>query len=449
MFDRGVFDRAATRTSTTGVVAFVALLAGMLIGFWTATAVTGTEAATARFPPPSGTESLSVSPAPEPPPAPTTTPSPHTTIGTGGTSSPLRVSVLMWTSGGLSAGTSTAVTALAEVESSTVVRGDQLDLVGSRAADGSIVSELTDGWRIPLDALAVDPDPYATAIASWADVSAADAAAFTALAEGEGSGRAVLTESSAALRGVGVGGELRLLTGTVVVVGVVDDVIGAGAEVVVDIETGRALGVETERYLLIESRASRSAIEAALSGVTDAPLRLRAPGETPYPRHGDAVLPQLVVKDQFGEFAYRPRPGRDVEIDPSWIGENIVTVDLPLVGTTVCHRSVVPQLEAALSDLANRGLSQLIDPAGYAGCFAPRLIAPGLGMSRHAWGIAVDLNAYDNPAGSTTMKDIRLVETMAEQGFGWGGEWLNPDAMHFEMVDPPGPSLISDVTPPS
>ncbi len=442
-------DRRLTRSSTGGLVAIVALLAGVLVGFWAATAISGSEAAAPRFPtvPPTVLASPSTVTSPPETPSSASQETPTPSSASPAAQTPSSASLLLWTSGGLAPGLAASVAGLDEVDSSTVVRGDQLDLVGSTTADGAVVSDLVDGWRIPLDVLAVDPAVYLAVIDSWAPISPSDAAAFAAL--GPAPGRAVLTETSAAQRGVGTGGHLDLITGTVEIVGVVDDVVGAGAEVIVDLGTGSELGVDTERYILIESRASRSGIEAVLTGLTAAPLRLRAPGETPYPRHGDAVLPQLVVKAVFGEFAYRPLSGRDVEIDPSWIEEHIVTVDLPLVGTTRCHRDVVPLVEAALSDLVNRSLSQLIDAAGFAGCFAPRLIGPGLGMSRHAWGIAVDLNAYDNPAGSTTMKDVRLVDAMAEQGFGWGGQWLNPDAMHFEVVDPPGPSLETTVVPPS
>ena len=77
-----------------------------------------------------------------------------------------------------------------------------------------------------------------------------------------------------------------------------------------------------------------------------------------------------------------------------------------------------------------------LDPAGFAGCWNPRYIRPttgrSSGISRHAWGAAVDLNAESNPQGSAGTQDPRLVEVMLEWGFTWGGDWLVPDPMHFE-----------------
>ena len=55
-------------------------------------------------------------------------------------------------------------------------------------------------------------------------------------------------------------------------------------------------------------------------------------------------------------------------------------------------------------------------------------------VSRHAWGIAVDINAQDNPYGAPSQQDPRLVEVMADHGFIWGGDWPTPDAMHFELT---------------
>jgi len=89
---------------------------------------------------------------------------------------------------------------------------------------------------------------------------------------------------------------------------------------------------------------------------------------------------------------------------------------VPLLGEVRCHREILGPLAAALGELEAAGLGGLVDAADYAGCFSPRLIGPGSGPSRHTWGLAVD----------------RLVEVMERHGFGFGGRWPVPDAMHFE-----------------
>ncbi len=158
-----------------------------------------------------------------------------------------------------------------------------------------------------------------------------------------------------------------------------DEIIGA-AEVVISQATGSSLGVVTPRYLLISYEGDRLAVEAAVrSSFGGLPVRLRAPGETPFLRYGDAVLPQSLIKAQFGEFAYRMLDERSFEPDPGWVAENIVTTELPLLGQVTCHRSVVPLVHNAMAEMKKRDLESLVDPEEFAGCWNPRLIARGQG----------------------------------------------------------------------
>jgi hypothetical protein len=165
-------------------------------------------------------------------------------------------------------------------------------------------------------------------------------------------------------------------------------------------------------------------------------LRVRARGETPFLRYGDAVLPQLVVKETFGEFAAGPASDGTVQIDPTWRARNIVTVGLPILGDVTCHRVLIPQLRAALRTVAQEGLGFTINKGQYGGCFGPRFIGlnPGGRLSHHAWGIAIDINVAENAFGTKADQDPRLVDIFESHGFTWGGRWLVPDGMHFEWV---------------
>ena len=73
------------------------------------------------------------------------------------------------------------------------------------------------------------------------------------------------------------------------------------------------------------------------------------------------------------------------------------------------------------------------------GCFVPRLIRGPSGgfLSRHSFGIAIDVNPSTNPFGGTPTIDQRLVEIVKKYGFSWGGTWTRPDGMHFEWTGPP------------
>jgi hypothetical protein len=215
----------------------------------------------------------------------------------------------------------------------------------------------------------------------------------------------------------------------------------AAAEVVVARDSAAGLGITRERFVLMTASDSADATGSDVRAlITDGtPLRLRQPGETPYLRSSDAVLPQARIKDIFDEFAYVPAaPGaRELRLDPAWVSANIVTADLPVIGTVRCHRALVPALRGAMQELADRNLAGLVE--GHWGCFNPRLIRAGGELSRHAWGAAIDVNFTSNPTGTTSTLDPRLVSVMERWGFVSGSDWLVPDPGHFEYVAPPRP----------
>jgi hypothetical protein len=113
---------------------------------------------------------------------------------------------------------------------------------------------------------------------------------------------------------------------------------------------------------------------------------------------------------------------------------------MPVIGSAECHRAVLPALAAALTevDALQRQLmaeQALVDPPLLAadadlGCWNPRLIRPGEGVSRHAYGTAIDLRA---PA-ATGAHDPRLIDIFRAHGFTWGGDFVATDPIHFEWV---------------
>ena len=87
--------------------------------------------------------------------------------------------------------------------------------------------------------------------------------------------------------------------------------------------------------------------------------------------------------------------------------------------------------------MAAEQLSFLVDPDGFAGCWNPRFTRSGTSVSRHAWGVALDVNYDANPTSLASVQDPRLVELFERSGFTWGGEWFVPDPAHFEYLRPP------------
>jgi hypothetical protein len=366
---------------------------------------------------------------------PPSTRAPASPTTTTESAAPVPAVLLAWSRSGagrgLDPGLEPAAAALANVNATSLVRAGGLDLVGSHDMEGTRVDTLSPGWAIPLDAAAVDPARHADF------VPIADRAAIAGLRPGE----ALLGRTSAELRRLTVGGVIELSGGqSVVVSAVVEDASIGGAEVAVDVPTGERLGLTTPRYLLVAYRGDRPALEDQLRSAI-APgtvVRFRGPGETPYLRHADAVLPQAQIKARFGEFSYRAGAGGAFEQDPGWRAENIVTRPVPILGAVRCHRGIVDALVGALTEIEKAGLAGLVDHAGYDGCFNPRFVAGSDSVSRHAWGVAFDMGFSSNPTGLESVQDPRLVEIFRRWGFTSGDSWLVPDAGHFEFVAPPG-----------
>lgn len=365
-----------------------------------------------------GTSALRSSPpVPEPRVAPTTTVATVATPTTG--------LLLVWVPGGLHAELVRALAA-APFDAVSVVAGDTVQLASSADEMGRVVDAPGDGRTIPIDAIAVD-------CASWSSLAPTlDAAAVCELGPDE----ALLGETSAALRRLGPGSTMTLAGGRVLhVAGVVADAAVGAAELVVPRTSGAASGVDTDRYALVAFDGDRAAAEATIRSLTTAPMRVRGPGETPWLRQGDAVLPSSILKTTFGEFAASSRGGGgSLDIDPGWAVTNLVTDEIPVLGRVRCNVQLLPALRGALEELAALDLVTSLDRRA-SGCWNPRTIAGSAAPSRHAWGAAFDLIPL--PADPTVQAEV--VAVMERWGFTWGGRWVSPDPEHFEYLRPPTP----------
>ncbi len=384
------------------------LLLGLMIGYALATALGGPAGIDPSMNPGLGPRTATETTAPSPSvPPPTTRPALET--------------YLIWATGGLPPDLSEGLRR--EFEAVSIVSGDLVEM-----NDGVAV--------VPLDALALDPVSHSRFDPGRdLDVLAP--------------GTVVLGETSAKLRRAGVGDVLTIGDVGFTVAGIAPDEVVGAAEVVFD-AADPASPVVTERYALVASDRPRSEIEESVRVLYQgpAPLRIRTAGETPWLRHGDAVVPQVFIKQALGEFSYTEREGATFTQEQAFIDDNIITAEVPILGEVTCHRVLIEMLRGAMDQLSREGLAHLVDPAGNAGCWNPRLIRSAVGspagLSRHSWGAAIDLNAPANPVGSAGNQDPRLIEIMLEWGFTWGGEWLVPDPMHFEYgIDPSGPGSMA------
>jgi D-alanyl-D-alanine carboxypeptidase len=343
-----------------------------------------------------------------------------------------RSTVLMaWSPGELPKKAEAALQGLRGVDDVTTVMAGLEWIHGSYADGGAVVDDPPHGLAIPFEIALVEPREYAHFVAPE------ERAAVRGLDRSE----IVLAETEARLRGAGPAEGLRLdlASRSARVSGVVSDVATNGYEALL---RGPAPPTwsHSNRYVLmrVHGPGTRARVERHIQNMLEPGevLRVRARGETPYLRYGDAVLPQMLVKQFFGEFAGRPLDDGRVLIDPDWERANIRTESVPLLGEVSCHRAVFGQLEGALTDIVGDSLNHTIRREDYGGCYSPRFISrdPGSRLSHHAWGIAIDMNVQSNAFGTRADQDPQLVKRMEQWGFTWGGEWLVPDGMHFEWV---------------
>jgi hypothetical protein len=272
---------------------------------------------------------------------------------------------------------------------------------------------------VPLETMAVDTNAYTLATGKPGRKLA------TLLPKG-----AVLSRTGAKLRKVRSGGKLRLDGNhTLRVSGVVDDALLGGYEVALERSVARNYGIRRTAYLLVRPRGPVNGLQTDIRRLLKGrAVRFVTPGDRPFVRGGDGLLPLSQVKARFGEFAlpslHRGRP------DPAWTRANLVSRQIPILGEVRCHRRVVGELAKAMADLEHQGLRRQVDVGDFrrhGGCWSPRLLRdPDSGkLSPHAWGIAVELKV----AG-----DERIVQTMARHGFVWGGGFARRDVTHFEWV---------------
>lgn len=318
---------------------------------------------------------------------------------------------------------------------------------GARALPGVVASSVRRSGMVSLervigaDLVLPSKPPGSIRPASIEAVSGDLLGAFPPAAEaGEAvaRGEAAVSVTTADARGLDVGDAIVLRSGRrrarLTVGALIDDTL-TRAEILVPPQVARALGLRAARgyVFAVDPSTTSQATEDIRRVLGRFPARIRTvdPAE---PTPGGTLLPLRDVKALFGEFWFEPRHGLGIRIDPAWVRANIARVRVPLLGRFRCHRKIVPALQGAMNELRVRGLSHLIE--SFEGCYSPRFQVSGNGeLSRHAFGIAVDINAVTgNWYGQRPHQDARLVATMERWGFTWGGRWTIPDGMHFEYV---------------
>lgn len=341
--------------------------------------------------------------------------------------------VLVWESGGLSPTTIEAARVAAATQSAAVHvrRSGSLRIMGV-TRNGVDVQRPETGFGYPMSTLAVER---------------ADPLIVPDVVERIPMDGVVMSERSAGLRGAQPGDvielegwnrEIQELT----IVDVAPDDALDWYELVLISETADALEFDRASALVIEAADPYAMISALRWFARSPTVRI---GSTDQPiGFTDPTLPTVVVKERFGEFSFRPTGrGDGIEMDETWLAENIVDVNIEGLGPFRCNRAVVPYLRAAVADLERSGLMEAVDYTDFqlaGGCFNARMMRggdKGYALSRHAWGIAIDINPSTNPYGGPTELPDGFGDVLRRWGFSWGATWTVPDGMHFEWARMP------------
>jgi len=203
-------------------------------------------------------------------------------------------------------------------------------------------------------------------------------------------------------------------------------------EIVVNKEVGYKLGIFRNIQAIIwDSKVSENFFIELHKNIEYKRVKFTYKKPTP---NKNWVLPNALVKEMFGDFQIKEKDGVWITTEPAWREENIQNKRMPILGITRCHRLMWEPLEGALNQILEEGLEEFLSIEEFrssGGCYAPRRISrfdAGGSISRHAWGIAIDINTKSG-------YPPRIVEIFNSWGFAWGGTWTSPDEMHFELRD--------------
>jgi len=112
------------------------------------------------------------------------------------------------------------------------------------------------------------------------------------------------------------------------------------------------------------------------------------------------------------------------------------------------HQAMLPSLLKVTAGLNAHAQEGRVYEISSAWAFTPRTIAGRYHISRHAMGLAIDINPAQNPFRADGVRITNMpgwfVKTWQDAGFCWGGDWQgSKDPMHFSWM---GPGATPDPT---
>jgi hypothetical protein len=96
-----------------------------------------------------------------------------------------------------------------------------------------------------------------------------------------------------------------------------------------------------------------------------------------------------------------------------------------------CNKDMIEPLSKAFKNLIDTGAVNELKT--WDGCFNIRNKRGASSMSLHSWGIAIDVNAFENGLYQKPKLSPAFVKCFTDAGFDWGGVWKRLDGMHFQL----------------
>lgn len=147
------------------------------------------------------------------------------------------------------------------------------------------------------------------------------------------------------------------------------------------------------------------------------------------------TLSNTEIINIFGEFKYKEMGGGRILITDNWRNENIIILDINGVKIW-CNKFIASQFSGAFAEVMSIGLWADIDLSNGGGCYVARHKNWNIKstLSKHSWGIALDINPKKYPIGSQERINQKVIDIFNKYGFYYGGDWRRPDPMHIEWA---------------
>ena len=298
----------------------------------------------------------------------------------------------------------------------------------------TVVQKVLRGYQVPMSTTVQDIE----VVRNLMSLQAADALQANTI---------VMGRSSAIIRGARIGDIVTLLDirnkpHEFVIGNIAEDNLVGEADLLLSPQQADVLGATMITRYTIIGFTNAITVENAIrnAGFKDGnTFHIRRTWDAPNP---DATRGLAATKRMVGEFAYKVSESGKVLLEGRWpqkyISPRAVFDDIGV--KAACNVNVRVAIQGALSEVRRQGLSRYVDVGNtnaYGGCFYPRYnrLAGTLGyLSRHSWGMAIDMNTSVNGQGVVPRMNCRIVRIFRQWGFAWGGNFTPSDGMHFEYV---------------